>query len=85
MTLAEFEELVLTVLMLAAPNGNVNDLDACHRSTLVGLLVSEYTVRMPSDVAASREAARQQQDITDAVKMAAAHGKLHPFAHGEPS
>ena len=85
MTLAEFEELALTVLALASPTGDPSSLDECHRAALVATLLGQYTVRMPSDVAAYKDAVTQQREVTDAVKMAAAAGRLQTHFGGEPS
>lgn len=88
MTLDEFEVLATTVLQLAAPGGEMDALSEPCRCTLLLRLLKAYRVDMPGDMALLREEQRQRREMAEAVKLAAAAGKLHTglfTPHGEPS
>jgi len=76
MTLAEFCDMADAVLALADNSAEGTGLCEAHAVEVLTLLLKDYTIQMPSELAAHREQVRLQADITDAVKMAAATGTL---------
>jgi hypothetical protein len=86
MTLAEFCDMAEAVLALADNSEQGTGICEAHATALLIILLKRNRIHMPSELAAHREQVRMQADITDAVKMAAASGKLqtHGFS-GEPS
>ena len=76
MTLAEFCDMADAVLALADNSENGTGICEAHAVELLTVLLKRNHIHMPSEIQAHREQARMQPDITDAVKMAAATGKL---------